>query len=397
MSEEQGSKETETSKLIKTKEQFQMNPIQLASAQSRFAECLRKAKEIVASYRAEVPEGCEYYNAETLPTDVIVPSIFTPYAIERTAQLSELWQSGIVEMNPQFAAIATAEGKTITMPFWQDLTGTSQPLSSTGALTTKKIVATGDAALIHERGDAWSDNDLAGMYAGSDPATAVGDLVADYWMRDMQTMVFSILKGVFAAASMSGNKSDIYLASGTVFTDANFLNGATFIKTQALMGDAAKKLVAIAMHSATYFALLANDLIDFIPESQGGMIATFRGLRIIVDDTMPVETINSASVYSTFLFGAGAFAYGVGRKDQAIRGRPGSTWETEFDRVSLAGQNIFINRRRFILHPRGVKWTDTVRSGDNASNADLENSSNWLRVYQAKNVRIVRVRHNVPA
>jgi len=370
--------------------------------QTLFDICLARAAQIVKRYRAAAPAGFDVFNAETLPTDVIVPENFTPYAIERTATLSEFWQSGVVAMEPQFAALATGAGKTVQMPFWQDLAGNSQPLSSTGALTTKKIVASKDAALIHERGDAWSDNDLAGIYAGSDPAEAAIELFGDYWMRDMQTMLLACVKGIFGAASMSGNKLDIHLTSGSTFTDANFLNGTTFIDAQAKMGDAANKLVAIAMHSSVYFNLRKNDLIDFIPESQGdGVIKTFQGLRVIVDDGMTVEvesgTTSPSNVYSSVLFGAGAFAYGVGRKDNPIRGRPGSTWETEFDRVSLAGQNIFINRRRFVLHPRGVKWTDTVRAGDNASNTELATSSNWLRVFEAKNVRMVLVKHNILA
>ncbi len=362
----------------------------------RFARCLKQAGGIVGSYRALAPIGFDPVCGETMPSDVIVPSIFTPYAIERTATLSAFWQSGVIAMEPQFADLATGGGKTVNMPFWQDLVGyTSQPLSSTGSLTTNRIAASGDAAIIHERGAPWSDNDLAGIYAGDDPAMAVGELVGDFWSRDMQTMLLNMLKGVFGSAAMSGNLNDIYLASGSTFTDANFLNGITFIDTQSKLGDAAQKLVAIAMHSAVYFSLRKNDLIDFIPESQSaGVIQTFQGLRVIVDDGMTTETINSATVYHTVLFGAGAVAFGVGRKDIPIRGRPGSTWETEFDRVSLAGQNIFINRRRFILHPRGVKWVGTP-AGDNATNAELAVTTNWLRVFEAKNVRMVRVRHNI--
>ncbi len=371
----------------------------------RFAQCLEMAQKIVAAYRAQAPAGFDPLNALPEPTDitipdnVIVPSIFTPYAIERTAELSAFWQSGVVDTDPQFAALATGAGKTIDMPFWQDLGsgGSSQIVSASTPATTKKIVASQDVATIHERQDAWSDNDLAGIYAGSDPATTVGDLVAAYWMRDMQHMLLSSLIGVFDSASLSGlNQLDNYLPSGSTFTDANFLNGRTFIDGKQTLGDAAGKLQAIGMHSEVESSLRKNDLIDFIPDSEGKLtIAVFQGLRVIVDDGLTVATINSANVYSTYLFGLGAFAYGVGRKDIPIKARPGSTWEVEFDRISLAGVNTFINRRRFILHPRGVKYNGAVQTAESPTNTELEDGDNWTLVYEPKNFRVARIRHNI--
>ena len=48
-----------------------------------------------------------------------------------------------------------------------------------------------------------------------------------------------------------------------------------------------------------------------------------------------------------------------------------------------------------ILHPRGVKFTDTTVVDDTPSNAELALEANWSRVYEAKNIRIVRVRSNI--
>jgi len=333
--------------------------------------------------------------AETQIADVITPELFTPATIELSAVLSEFWQSGVIDTDPQFAAIATGAGKTIDMPFWQDLSGSSQIVTDTDTLTTQKISMVSDAAQIHERAGAWSDNDLAGILSGSDPAKVVEQRVGNWWSIDMQTMLIASLKGVFSTAGMSGNINDIYLPSGSTFTDANYLNGSTFIDSKAKLGDAGNKLVAIAMHSSVEANLRKNDLIDFYPDSEGKLtIGTFQGLRVIVDDGMTVEVINSANVYTTYLFGLGAIAFGVGRKDNPIRGGFG-TWETEFGRVPLAGQNVFINRRRMILHPRGIKWLGVNQAKSSPTNAELQDSANWLRVYTTKNVRIVRVRHNI--
>lgn len=332
--------------------------------------------------------------AQTLVSDVIVPSVFLPYVTERTAELSEFFTSGIIDTDPQFSVLAAQGGQTVVMPFWQDLQGDDQVLSDVSPLLTKKIGASQDVAVINNRGDAWSTNDLAKYLSGSDPMRTIGDLVATYWARKSQKLVLAQVKGIFLAGSMAGNMVDIHKTSGSV-AEANTLTATSFINTTQLMGDAKEKLVAVAMHSQTESYLEKQDLIDFVPASeQGGKpLKFFRGLRVIIDDGMPVEVIDSAPVYHTFLFGEGAFAMGVSETNDEVEGGIG-TWQLEFSRVALAGQNVMINRRRFILHPRGVKWSGTF-AGLSPTNAEFEDSAAWTRVYEAKNVRIVRVRHNL--
>jgi hypothetical protein len=62
----------------------------------------------------------------------------------------------------------------------------------------------------------------------------------------------------------------------------------------------------------------------------------------VVDDGLPV----SNGVYTTYIFGAGAFGWGEG----------GAPVPTETARDALSGDDILVNRRHFILHPRGVAF-----------------------------------------
>ena len=66
----------------------------------------------------------------------------------------------------------------------------------------------------------------------------------------------------------------------------------------------------------------------------------------------------------------------------------------ELARVPLDSDSVLINRRRYILHPRGVKFTSTSVAGDTPTNAELETGTNWVRVFENKNVRIVAIEHN---
>ena len=50
--------------------------------------------------------------------DVIVPELFTPYVVNKTMELSALFQSGIVTNNSEFNALASQASPLVTMPFF---------------------------------------------------------------------------------------------------------------------------------------------------------------------------------------------------------------------------------------------------------------------------------------
>lgn len=311
-------------------------------------------------------------------SDVIVPEVFNPYVIERTAELSALVRCGIVVRDNELDSLAMAGGKLINMPYWKDLNGDDEVLDDNGALTPGKITAGQDVAALLMRGKAWSVNDLAKALSGDDPMKAIGDLVAEYWARQRQKTLLSVLKGVFASPSMSGNIHDISSLEG----EASKINGSSFIDAKTKLGDASEKLTAVAMHSTVFAELEKQNLIQYIPNSQGVVdFPSYLGRKVIQDDGCPVE----GGVYTTYLFGAGAIGEGNGA----------APVPTETDRDSLAGEDILINRQHFLLHPRGVKFTNTSVAKKSPSNTELADKSNWDRVYENKNIRIVAFKHKI--
>jgi len=332
--------------------------------------------------------------AKTLITDVVVPEIYIPYHLELTAQKSKLVQSGILVRDGQMDGLASGGGRIVTMPFWQDLSGDSEIMSESAPLTPAKIAATSDAARIQNRAKSWSTSDLAGHLAGSDPMRAIAGLTSSWQARDDQTIVLAILKGIFADATMSGSVLDIGITTGTVDQD-NCLTASTFIDAQQLMGDSKELLTGIMMHSATEAFLKKQDLIEYIKDSEGGATyASFRGLRVITDDTCPVDTSGDVDKYTTYLFGQGALAWGVDTSPRPLDGGFGNHY-LEYARESLSHESYLIMRRWFIMHPRGVKWADGSVAGTSPTNSELESAANWVRVYERKNVRIVKVAHNI--
>jgi len=319
---------------------------------------------------------------KTIISDVIVPEVFNPYVIERTAELSAFYQSGIIARTPALDVLASSGGKLVNMPFWEDLSGDDEVLSDTEALTVGKIAAAQDVAALLARGRAWSVNDLAKALSGDDPMAAIGDLVAAYWARRFQAILIKTLDGVFGndATLMTGNKHDI--SGAATAEDDDVISAKTAVDAIYKLGDSADKLTGFAMHSATVAKLAKDDLIEYIKPSEGeAEVPTFLGKRVVVDDSLP----QSGGVYTTYIFGAGAFGWGEG----------GAPVPTETARDALSGDDILVNRRHFILHPRGVAFQNKQVSGATPSNTELADYRNWERVYESKNVRIVQFKHKL--
>jgi N4-gp56 family major capsid protein len=175
--------------------------------------------------------------AKTAVADIIIPTEFEKYAIERTAQLSAFVQSGIIEHASEFDELASGGGRTVEMPFWKDLTAARQILSDGASLAVNKITSDKDIARIQNDAQAWSVNHLAKAISGDDPMQAIVDLVADYWARTDQSLVISCLKGIFASATMVGNKLSIAAEATGGVSSTTQLNGLTFVDATVKLGD----------------------------------------------------------------------------------------------------------------------------------------------------------------
>ncbi len=320
-------------------------------------------------------------------SDVIVPEIFDPYVINRTMELSALYQSGIIERNAKFDALASEAAPIHQMPFFEDLTGESEPIIEDVDLTANKITSNKDVSTTIRRAMMWSATDLSAAMAGSDPMQAIGSLVAGFWARDKQKELISVLNGIFGTDAegnipLAEHVLDISKMSG----NAAKINLSGFIDACQLLGDAQGQLTAIAMHSATKSQLKKNNQIATERDSNSVEFDTYQGRRVIVDDGCPVTD----GVYTTYLFGAGAIAYG--------EGNPVGHIATEVDRDKKKGSGVdyLINRNVFIMHPRGVKWTDANRANiETPTRVELADPANYQRVYEPKQIRIVAFKHKL--
>jgi len=326
--------------------------------------------------------------------DIIIPSVFTPYTLQRTLELSALARSGVMQPDAQIDALAQGAGATFNLPFWNDLTGGSKIESDDPAakITPSSINTGQDVAGKHFRAEAWSTMDLAGELAGSDPARVIADRVAAFWARDMQAILIAALDGVIADnVANDGGDMIVDVATDAVGAPvaAEKISADLILTSKQTMGDAAGELTALVIHSVLHTELQRQGLIQFIPNDRSDIgWGTYMGYTIIVDDGVPAVAGVNRITYTSYLFGAGAVAFGEGTPKVPV------AVEREEASGNGSGQETLYNRKHFILHPRGIKWNAANVAGLSATNAELALATNWTRVYQRKAVKFAAIKTN---
>lgn len=333
--------------------------------------------------------------ALTQLTDVIVPQVYESYTAVNSPEKSAFFESGVVVRNAMLDQKANSGGDTVNVPFWKDLDSTVAPnLSndSTSAATPQKVTAGNQIARLAYLNQGFSSADLAGEIAGSDPMQQVRNRFGTYWMRQWQRRLIASCNGILAD-NVAANSSDMLVkvaaeATGSV-TASTLFNRDAFTEAAYTMGDMATELQAIAVHSRIMAQMVKNDDIVYIPDSQGRLtIPTYMGLRVIVDDGMTVRAgTTSGFVYTSVLFGAGAFGYGEGAAKMPVE------LDREASKGNGGGIETLWERKTWLLHPFGFQATGTP-AANSFSLAELATAGAWARVVERKSVPIAFLQTN---
>lgn len=323
--------------------------------------------------------------AATKIENIIENTMFGKYLIKAIVEKSALIRSGIAAIDARIAEICNSigvQGRVINMPYWNDLIGDSEVIEGDGKeLTVNPITAGQDVAVILRRGKAWGSYDLSAELAGDDPMRVVGDRVAEYWVREQQNVLFKTLDGVFAS-NVLNNAGDLVLDITKEAGDMAYLTPDTLLFAAQLLGDAKTNLAAIAMHSMVETVLNAggNTSALYKASDTPGVLPTYNGRNVVMDDGCAYDS--DTGIADVTLFGRGAVA---------LNSVPMKT-EFEVERSALAGEDRIVTRLGWISHVRGVKFADASVAKASPNNAELAMAANWTRVWDKKDVRVVRLR-----
>lgn len=326
--------------------------------------------------------------------DVVVPEIFTPYVQNLTVQKSALIASGAVVQDAALSAKLAGGGLTFNQPSWKDLDDDAENISTDDPgveASPNKIGTLTEIQVRLNRNQSWSSMDLAAVLAGADAMESIANRVSDYWTRRLQGALIATVTGVFAQNALALPVNAVQNDMTIDIKGAGFVDGTTnfdteaFMDAQQTMGDAQSSLSLVMAHSVVKNRMDKLNLIDYLPDSEGRPIASYRGMTLIVDDSLP----NTAGVFETWIFGNGVIHLGTATPDTA----------TEVKREALAGngsgQDILINRVQWCIHPEGHAYVAAAPAGgpSNAATApNLAHSASFNRVWpERKQIKIARL------
>ena len=322
--------------------------------------------------------------ATTRLSDVIVPEVFYPYMLKRTTEKSAIFNSGILVNDANMASFLAGGGRTANVPFWKDLANTESGIASDDPAVTStpdKITSGKDVAVRQVRTQSWSSMRLSAVLAGDDPMMRIADLVSDYWTRQFQLVMVSELYGVYLD-NVANDSGDMVLdigtdATGTATAD-ELISAEAILDAAQTMGDASDALDAIVMHSIVYNRLAKQNLIDFIPDSEGRVrFPTYLGYRVIKDDGVKTISGTNRTKYVTYLLGRNSICW----NEAPTSPSPNIEVDRKPEQGNGFGGDILYSRRQFVMHPYGIKWTDTSVAGEFPTNAELATATNWDRVF----------------
>lgn len=333
------------------------------------------------------------YSDGTFLTDLVTRPEFLAYLSEEIVERSAFVQSGVMSRNA--ALDCRAGGTRVRVPYFQPINPTEEIIQSNstwgtstdGYLTPQGITASEQVMTILHRGFAYAVDDLSKLGTGADPMGAIRGYLAASINKLRTATLLAQLEGIFGTA-LAANVLDI---TGEAETD---ISAMSVIAAKAKLGERGESLTAIALHPNQYYYLQQIGMLTFtggnvqsgdnITWGAGGTnvsnagVATFAGLRVIVDSQLP----KASGVYTSYLFGPGAVSEGV---QQELR--------IEAERNILSKQDVMAVDYHYGMHVNGVTWNDAT---DNPSNALLEDATNWTLKYDPELIPVVQLKSGTP-
>ncbi len=335
----------------------------------------------------------------TILSDVVFRDELRDYMRVNAAERTAFFESGILTNNNDMSTLLASPSNTFTIPWWVDLDASIESNYSNDVYTDIAVPLSVTSASMQARAaylnEGWNAMSLVKNITNQDPLEFVASRLTDYWKKVAQRRAIATTIGIYNDNVASNGGDMVVDAGGTI-------NAAAIIRAKATMGDYSGQLgglSVIAMHSAVQTELQILNLIDFTPlADQIPEFGRFQGMRVVVDDSMPVIGTGETAKYLSVIFGPGALGYAEEQADNDIR------YVEEEERGNGGGAETLWTRRNFVIHPLGYSFLSTTITGTpgttrpvSANWADLALATNWERKFDRKQVPLAFVTSTVSA
>jgi len=336
----------------------------------------------------------------TILSDVVFRDELRDYITVNSVERTAFFESGILTSNSDMSQLLASPSNTFTIPWWVDLDASIEPNYSNDVYTDIAVPLSVTSASMQARAaylnEGFNCMNLVKNITNQDPLEFVAGRMLSYWRKQAQRRAIATVVGIYNDNVASNGGDMVVDAGGTI-------SAAAIIRAKATMGDYSGQLgglSVIAMHSAVQTELQILNLIDFTPiADQTPEFGRFQGMRVVVDDGMPVIT-GTPNKYLSVIFGPGA----LGFAEDTPPGEDGLEYDRTPDRGNGGGAETLWSRRDFVVHPLGYSFLSATITGTptttrpiSASWADLALATNWERKFARKQVPLAFITSTVSA
>lgn len=357
------------------------------------------------------------------------------YAVDRIprTRLNEMRKSKVLTGDPDIREVFASQNGTSYARIAQRglLDGDAVNYDGRTDITATSTKTFERGVVVIGRAKGWVERDFSyDITGGIDFMDNVAAQVADYWQDVDQDTLLAILKGIFSMTSIKGTA---FVKKHTFDVKGNMEPATLNTATAKACGDRKKKFAMIFMHSAVATNLENLNLLNALKYTDKDGVTrdltlyTWNGKLVVVDDGMPVESIDATykptsdtapdasktyytksdskytavaspdvaniatyyevddeahEEYTSYALGEGMIGYeDIGAK---------VPYEMDRDPAKNGGQDTLYTRQRKVFAPFGISYEKTSQASLSPTEAELADGANWDLVHSGESTEAQR-------
>lgn len=310
--------------------------------------------------------------------------------------LTTMIESGAIVPDSEIARLISNGSNYFTTPYYDVLDGVEDVYNGVNGFTGAELTGGNMSGVVFGRMAKWKANSfIKDFNSGADPMSQIVQGVANYYNKRRQARLVGLLDALFGIvgdADWALHTSNFATAGATV-EESNQV-GVTTINDAIMKanGDQAQQYSLAIMHSVVANRLYNLQLLEFSKYTdEAGIqrslpIGTINGMRVIVNDNVPVADSASAvgeKEYTTFVLGNGAIRYASAPVD-----RPS---EMDRDPETNGGQDMLYTRVRETMAPNGFSFIGDHTTDVGVPDSVLLASASYERKMPHKSIFMTKI------
>lgn len=325
--------------------------------------------------------------------------VFTDMMQEADYWSTPILASGIVREDSSIMDAIGEKGNVATIPIWRPLNIRDEnmaALNNDGMTdnTPEEIAGDKQTCMMVQRMKAFKAKDFTKELTGADPLQHIKNSIQSYYEQVWEDELMNIAATILTVDALSDHVTDLSINTGTI-GEAHKISATTLIDAeQAALGDKSGDMGLIIMHSKIYAAYKKMGLVEFDKYTVGNAIQQevtlprIGGKLVKVTDYYTLDNSTSGyPIYSTFLFGEGAFL-------SCDKENYENQYTTDYDPETAAGTDKFYTKQGKVLHPNGLSLAVDSIAKESPTKEELGTKANWSLKFNHKNVRMGVIKSN---